>query len=132
MTKEKRAPSIKQKRAIQAIVTGQAHTIKEAMLSAGYTLSSATKNTDLITDSNAYKEIIENYGITLPSIAKRHSELLQSTDEKVAVQAVQIGYKVHGVYDKSASNTFNAPVMIQINPPKDPRIAPYNENVSDE
>ena len=128
MPKPKRAPSIKQKRAIQAIVTGQASTIKDAMLSAGYTITSATKNTDLITDSAAYKEIIENYGITLPSIAKRHSELLQSQDEKVAVQAVQIGYKVHGVYDKSASNTFNAPVMIQINPPKDPASKPHNED----
>lgn len=123
-----KATSPRKKRAIQAILTGEAKTIKQAMLTAGYTLTSAQHNTDIITDSKEYKEIIENYGITLPSIAKRHSELLQSTDEKVAVQAVQIGYKVHGVYDKSASNTFNAPVMIQINPPKDRTTPPYIEN----
>lgn len=99
------------------------------MLLAGYSEISARHNTDIITQSKEYKEIIENYGITLPSIAKRHSQLLQSNDEKVAMQAVQTGYKVHGVYEKSAGNTFNAPIMIQINPPevpKDPTTAPYS------
>lgn len=123
-----KATSPRKKRAIAAIITGEAKTIKQAMEIAGYSPTSARHNTDIITQSNEYKEIIENYGITLPSIAKRHSELLQSSDEKVAVQAVQIGYKVHGVYDKSASNTFNAPVMIQINPPKAPGIAPHSSD----
>ncbi len=129
-----RKPSIKQKRAIQALVTGQAGTIKDAMLQAGYTIASAAKNTDLITNSRLYKEIIEDYGITLPSIAKRHSQLLSSNDENIAMKAVQTGYKVHGVYERASANTYNAPIMIQINPPqtsKDPATTPYTSVDSD-
>ena len=123
-----KATSPRKRRAISAILTGESKTIKDAMLIAGYSETSARHNTDIITQSKEYKEIIENYGITLPSIAKRHSQLLQSTDEKVAMQAVQTGYKVHGVYEKGAGNTFNAPIMIQINPPevpKEPATEPY-------
>lgn len=126
--KQNRKPSIKQKRAIQAIVTGQANTIRSAMLQAGYTPASANKNTDLITKSAAYKAIIEEYGITLPSISKRHSELLKSEDESIAIQAVNIGYKVHGVYEQSTpKNQYNAPILIQVNPPKD---HPQSENTA--
>lgn len=131
----KKGAPLKRKKAILAIKAMQATSIKDAMLQAGYSETSAAHNQHLVTKSKEYKEYmseLEEYGITIPNIAKRHNTLLNSTDEKVAIQAVQIGYKVHGVYDKSASNTFNAPVMIQINPPKDPRIAPHSSDSGDE
>ena len=79
-----KATSPRKRRAISAILTGESKTIRDAMLIAGYSETSARHNTDIITQSKEYTEIIKNYGITLPSIAKRNSQLLQSSDEKVA------------------------------------------------
>jgi hypothetical protein len=118
-----RATPIKRKRAIKALITGESNTITDAMLRAGYTPSSAAHNQHLITRSKEYKELAD-YGITIESVARRHKELLDSKEETIAIKAVDIGYKVSGLYDQHTTrNTFNAPVMIQITPPEAPHTA---------
>jgi hypothetical protein len=85
---------------------------------AGYSEISARTNHGQLTDSPAWKETIEKNGITLDSISKRHGELLASSKEDIAMKAVDIGYKVNGMYERANYGaTFNAPVMIQIHPP---------------
>ena len=118
-----RAVPIKRKRAIKALITGESNSIKDAMLRAGYTPESAAHNQHLITRSKEYKELAD-YGITIASVARRHKELLNSEEESIAIKAVDIGYKVTGLYDqKGTKNTFNAPVMIHITPPDAPYTA---------
>lgn len=124
-----RKPSILQRRAIQAVMTGEAKSVAQAMRIAGYSESTARHYPKVVTNSQAWKDTIEKYGITVDSIARRHAKLLDSNREEIAIKAVEMGYKVHGVYEKASGTNFNAPVLIQITPPpnrKDPAIAPHS------
>jgi hypothetical protein len=124
-----RKPTLRQRKAINAVVSGQAKSIAQAMRIAGYSDISALKNPAQLTESQAWKDTIERHGITLDSVARRHGKLLQSKKEEIALRAVDIGYKVNGVYEQNrkSHNTFHAPVQIVINPPNDPQIEPHIE-----
>lgn len=96
-----------------------------AMRENGYSHVSA-KNPQKLTQSKQWQHMLDKYGLSGETLAKRHGELVQSKKEDVALRAIDMGYKVTGKYEQhKGGNTFNAPVQIVINPPKPETESPH-------
>ena len=112
----------RQKAAIKGVLIDK-KSVQRAMLDAGYSPNVA-KNAKELTTSQAWVETMDKLGLSDEDLATKHSELLRSDKEEIAVRALDIGYKVRGKYDHNRAKTqFNAPVLIQISPPNDPSTA---------
>lgn len=108
--------TIRQKKAIKAVLL-EGKPASVAMREAGYPPATA-KNPATLTRSKAWLETLEKYGLSDDEVAKVHGRLLHSKREEIALRATDIAYKVQGKYDQQKGTQFNAPVLIQINPPQ--------------
>ena len=131
MKKRTPRPTVKQMKAVSYIVKDNMKPTR-AMIKAGYSLVTANSpGTNLLTKpsvENMIAQALKKQGLTPDRIAEVHNKLLDSQDESIQMKAVDVGYKVHGAYDTHTTrNTFNAPVMIQITPPKDPHMALHSD-----
>lgn len=108
-------PTVLQARAIKYIQEGKA--ASKAMILAGYSPVSA-RNPATITQSDAYKAVMANCGITEEYLSKRHKQLVDSKKEDISLRAVDLAYKVTGKYQEAEKKTNSTPIFIQINPPQ--------------
>ena len=106
----------KQQEAIRGVLIDK-KSVRKAMIDAGYSLNTAD-NPATLTTSKAFLETMDKLGLSDEKVITRHNELMRSENEQIAMKAVDTAYKVKGKYDTNRTrNSFNAPVMIQINPP---------------
>ena len=111
-----REPTIKQKEAIKGVLIDK-KSFRRAMLDAGYSKTVAD-NPITLKESEAFQTALNTLGLSDDDVIRRHNELMRSENEQIAMKAVDTAYKVKGKYDTNRTrNSFNAPVMIQINPP---------------
>ncbi len=86
------------------------------MLLAGYAPNTA-HTPSALTNTLAYKAVMEKQGITDEYLSKRHMELIRSKKEDTSLRAVDLAYKVTGKYQEAEKRTQSTPIFIQINAP---------------
>jgi hypothetical protein len=74
-------------------------------------------------------KLLARYNLSLPKIAQRHSELMGSERDEVAMRAVELGYKVHGVM-KAVDTPEAQQVQITIDPGKLAEVAARLEAIN--
>lgn len=102
--------------------------VSVAMREVGYAAEHSS-NPHLLTRSNGWKELMEKHGLSDEKAIRIHNKLLDSEREDIQAKALDTYYKVSGKYNNGGI-TFNEPVMIMINPPKNPVDKPDNTNDS--
>ena len=107
-------PTALQARAIKLVQQGIAPS--RAMLQAGYAKVSA-KNPATLTQSDAYKAVMDKAGLSEDYLSRRHKQLVDSKKEDISLRAVDLAYKVTGKYADAEKKTHSTPIFIQINPP---------------
>ena len=106
----------RQKKALQGIVIDK-KTARQALTDAGYSQGIAD-NPQMVTQSQGFLKLLDDMGLSDDDVATRHTQLMKSSNEQIAMKAVDTAYKVKGKYNQvSAKTQFNAPVLIQITPP---------------
>lgn len=108
-------PTPKQARAIAHVLAGKSP--HRAMLLAGYAPNTA-HTPSALTDTMAYKAVMEKNGMTEDYLSKRHKSLIESKKEDISLRAVDLAYKVTGKYHEAEKRTNTTPIFIQINPPQ--------------
>ena len=73
--------------------------------------------------------LLARYDLSLPKIAKRHANLMNSEREDVAMRAVELGYKVHGVM-KAVDSPEAQQVQITIDPGRLAQVAERLEAIN--
>ena len=73
--------------------------------------------------------LLSKYNLSLPTIAKRHSQLMDSEREEVAIRAVELGDKVHGVM-KTADTPETQQVNVTIDPGRLAQVAERLEAIN--
>jgi hypothetical protein len=82
------------------------------------------KHTDFRTRVQRFLSIT---GLSLPDLATRHGELLNSKDDATSLRAVQLGYQLHGMNDdQQAQNSGDVNIQINIVPVVSKDSAPKN------
>mgnify|MGYP006199084943 CR=1 FL=1 len=79
----------------------------EILRQAGYSNVTA-RQPSAVFDKPDFQALLDKY-IPLDALTSRHAEILQTADEKIALNALELGYKVHGKMSaQGGSTTFAA------------------------
>jgi hypothetical protein len=90
--------------------------VSVAMRKAGYSPAYSKNPQDLV-KMDSFKRLLDDR-ISLEDTTSVHRKLLGSKREEIAQRAVEMSYKVHGVYDRQRSTQSTTPIQIVINPPQ--------------
>jgi len=97
-------PTIKQKRVVENLIENRCHTLKEAMLDAGYSENSAINPENNVLKAKGFKQLMNELGLTEEFLTTALKEDISNKPGKRA-EELKIGFKLKGLLNDKVEIT---------------------------